>query len=402
MNRFFNVSTEWLRDHWRGIASALIVATIAVLILSLQIDTLVQGQSKFETQTLASIKTFPNPFEIPVNAPYSIPTYLLGSTTGNMLNAARLISAVYGLLAAACLFYVVKKWFNIRIATVGTLLFITSSWLLHVSHMANPAILMVFSPLLCLAAFTWLLRAKKFKYLAIFAFAAAVAFADYIPYMQWILIVTFVVLLIQSRKKLKEIEPWQWLAGIALWITLILPLIIATVQHPGIIKILFGIPAVLPSVSEYAHNLMNLVLMPFFRAPLTPELHLGRLPLLDIFSTAMFILGAYHYAKKIKNRRSIILFCSMALLILVLPLSSLFQLNATILLSLVYVCIISGIVELLNEWFSFFPRNPLARTIGVFLVVAAIGFTSFYHLQRYFIAWPNTPDTKAVYVVKSE
>jgi hypothetical protein len=52
---------------------------------------------------------------------------------------------------------------------------------------------------------------------------------------------------------------------------------------------------------------------------------------------------------------------------------------------------IGGIVEILQRWLESFPRNPVARSIGVCLLVAAIGFTSFYHLQRYFVAWGNNP-----------
>lgn len=398
MKRFFSVGFDWLQEHWRGLASSLVLATLALLTLSLQLSSLVPGQSRFETAALNAINQMP--WLSPVNAPYNLPTYLLGNVIGNTLQAGRLISVLYGLLATVCLFYALKKWFNIRMATVGSLLFITSSWVLHVSHMATPLILMVFAPLACLAAFTWLIRTKKYKIFAILAFVSALGFSAYVPYMPWILIVTLTVLIIQSRDKLKEINAWQWLAGSALYIALIIPLIIGLFKHPGAVKLLLGIPAGLPSISQYFHNLFNLVLTPFFRSPLLPELHLGRLPLLDIFSTAMFILGIYYYSKNFRNRRSLILFFSFVLLLLIIPLSPAYVLNATILLPLIYICIISGIVELLKQWFSYFPRNPLARSIGVGLVVVAIGFTSFYHLQRYFIAWPNTPDTKNSYVVQ--
>ena len=400
MKNFFSVGFDWLQTHWRGLASSLIVATIALLTLSLQLTTLIPGQNKFETEALAVINQTPWPWNSPVNAPYNVPTHLIGNAIDNTLKAGRMVSVLYGLAAVACLFYVLKKWFNIRMATVGSLLFITSSWLLHVSHMASPLILMVFSPLACLAAFTWLIRTKKYKVVAIFTFALALAFAAYVPYMPWILLVTVAVLFFQTRNQLKDFESWQWLAGGAFYFALVLPLIIGIFKEPSVVKILVGIPASFPSISQYFQNLANLILTPFFRSPLLPELHLGRLPLLDIFSTTMFILGLYYYAVRFTNRRSLILFGSFALLLIVIPLSPIYILSATILMPLIYICIISGIVELLKQWFSYFPRNPLARSVGVALVVVAIGFTSFYHLQRYFIAWPNTPDTKNVYVVQ--
>jgi hypothetical protein len=52
---------------------------------------------------------------------------------------------------------------------------------------------------------------------------------------------------------------------------------------------------------------------------------------------------------------------------------------------------IAGIVELLNRWIKSFPRNPIARSVGVCVIVIAIGFTSHYHLQRYFVAWSGNP-----------
>jgi Dolichyl-phosphate-mannose-protein mannosyltransferase len=402
MNRFFTISFDWLKEHWRGVASALIIATIAILTLSLQLTTLVQGQSKFETATLDVIKAGPAPWNQPVNAPYTVPTYILGNIIDNTLQAGRIVSVVYGLLSVALFFYVLKRWFNIRIATVGSLLLITSSWLLHVSHMASPLILMVFASIFCLATITWLFRAKKYKYLAVFAFSFSVAFAMYVPYMPWLLIITFAVLLYESRGKLNEAEPWHWIAGGTMGIILVIPLVLGVINEPSALRLLFGIPADLPSVTQYIKNLGNIVGMVFFRSPPLPELHLGRLPMLDLFSSVMFLMGIYYFAKRIKNRRSIILFTSFAVLLLVLPLSGGYQLGATILLPLVYLTVTSGVVELLKQWYSYFPRNPLARSIGVGLIVVAIGFTSFYHLQRYFIAWPNTPDTKNSYMVQSD
>lgn len=402
MKNFFNISLEWLQDHWRGVASTLIIAVIATLTLSLQLTTLVPGQNQFETETLNTIANSPWSWNNPVNSPYIIPTYFLGKAIGNTLQAGRIISVIYGLASTVFLFYVLKKWFNIRIATVGSLLFITSSWLLHISHIATPLILMIFTPLACLAAFTWLLRTKKFKIYAIIAFVASLGFAAYVPYMPWILLVTVAILVLQSRDKLKGIKKWQWAAGVGLYAFLVIPLILGLTKNQPAIKTLLGIPTALPTITQYLHNMANLALTPFFRSPLIPELHLGRLPLLDIFSTAMFILGIYYYTKRATNRRSQILLFSFLLLFLIIPLSPLYLLGATILMPLIYICIISGIVEPLQQWFSYFPRNPLARSIGVGLVVVAIGFTSFYHLQRYFIAWPNTPDTKSSYIVKNQ
>jgi hypothetical protein len=124
--------------------------------------------------------------------------------------------------------------------------------------------------------------------------------------------------------------------------------------------------------------------------------------MLDIFTTAMFVLGLYYFVKRLPKRRSLIILGCTLLLLLFVPLADNYQFSAAVLIPLVFIFIVAGIVELLNRWFSYFPRNPWARNFGVVLVVVAIGFSSLYHLQKYFIAWPNASDTKAVYVVKSK
>jgi NhaP-type Na+/H+ and K+/H+ antiporter len=115
----------------------------------------------------------------------------------------------------------------------------------------------------------------------------------------------------------------------------------------------------------------------------------------------MFILGLYYSYQRKTNIKTITLFSSMLLLLLIIPFSPNFSMDIVLLLPFVYIGIITGIVELINQWFTYFPRNPLARNIGISLLVFSISLTSAYHLESYFVAWPNDPDTKAVYVIKS-
>lgn len=402
MKQFFIAARKWLSNHWRGLFIGTLITVLAVITLSLALNNLIAGQNKFETQTVQQLQVFPAPWHRAVNAPYMIPTFLLGKVTNSLLQAGRIMSVFYGLIATALMFYVLRAWFNIRIATVGTLLFITSSWLLHTTHQATPLILLVFGPMLAVASLTWFLRTKHFRTVSFFILAAALAITAYIPYMPWIVLISFVVIVFLEKKLIRELKTWQIVSAAAIYSTILLPLFTSIVRYPGQLHELLGIPKIIPSLHDYLHHLFYTVSMIAFRSEPLPELNLGRLPVLDIFSAAMFLLGIYYFAVRIKTRRSIILFASLICLLILVPLAPFYQLNATILMSFVYLCVVSGIVELLNQWFSYFPRNPWARNFGVAMIVVAIGFASFYHLERYFIAWPNTPETKSVYVVKSK
>jgi hypothetical protein len=71
-----------------------------------------------------------------------------------------------------------------------------------------------------------------------------------------------------------------------------------------------------------------------------------------------------------------------------------------ILLPFIYLLAGAGMTLLLQQWFTVFPRNPLARNIGVGLIAVLLAFVGYYHMHRYFVAWPHTPETKQAYSLR--
>ena len=132
-----------------------------------------------------------------------------------------------------------------------------------------------------------------------------------------------------------------------------------------------------------------------------PELYVGSLALLDIFSVAMVFLGIYHFVKYMPKRRKVSFAFLVIVLAFVVPLSTIYQIPMTAYIPIIYILIASGVYELLRQWFSYFPRNPIARNSAVVIVAILIGLATLYNLQRFYIAWPNAPETKAVYMVQS-
>jgi 4-amino-4-deoxy-L-arabinose transferase-like glycosyltransferase len=400
MKRILKASFNWLTSHWREIISVVIIGTIAVTALSLELSTIVDGQNKFESITLKNLEQRPDPLNRTVNLPYFLPAYYLGKVLDNPLQGARVTSVIIGLLATICLFFILKMWFNKRVATVGSLLFITSSWLLNITHQATPNSLLILAPLLILTPLAWFFKTKKHKFLAFILFTIGLGFAAYSPLMFWVVIVVFATILFKERKQLLNIKTKQIIIGSLIYFILLLPLFISLTVHPGQIREFLGLPLYYPTISGYFGNLLDTISMLLIYSRPFPELHLGRLPMLDFFSSAMMIMGIIYFIGKLKTRRAIILFSCIFILLLIIPLSPTYQLDAIVLISFVYALIIAGIVYLLNIWFDFFPRNPWARLIGVILMVVLIGMSSYYNLNRYFVAWPNSEATKAVYMIE--
>ena len=158
---------------------------------------------------------------------------------------------------------------------------------------------------------------------------------------------------------------------------------------------------ILPDVTTYAKNFLWQFSTLFFVAQPFPELYVGSLALLDIFSVAMVFLGIYHFVKYMPKRRKFSFAFLVIVLAFVVPLSTIYQIPMTAYIPIIYILIASGVYELLRQWFSYFPRNPIARNSAVVIVAILIGLATLYNLQRFYIAWPNAPETKAVYMVQS-
>lgn len=393
---------DWLKLHWKGMLTGLVITLLAIFTLSLQLNTLNDGQNRFETQTLSNISSLDYFKETLVNAPYLLPAYGLGQLIDDTLLASRIISVVYGLISTALLFAILNRWFNIRTAAVGSLLFITSAWLLTISHQAAPFIMLVFTPLLLVLYLTKYVNGKEkaFKYLLLLMVALGIA--AYIPYMIWSALSVFLVLAFVYRKKLVVINADGLLIAAGLLLLILAPLGYSLYVNPDQIKILLGIPEQLPTISDYLTRFVKQFAAIFVFTDRLPELFIYQKPLIDIFSGAMVALGLYHFYRFMPKRRKISMGLNLVILLLIIPLQPEYLIALTAVLPFIYILIPAGIHEMMRRWFFVFPRNPIARTSAALVIVAVIGLSVTYNLQKFYIAWPNTPETKAAYMIESK
>lgn len=401
-NRRIKKVSGWLKEHWHGILTGLIIASIAIFTLSFQLETLNEGQNKYESATLASIEN-PETFrDNLINAPYNLPAYGAGQLLDNPLLGARLVSVIYGLLATMLLFFLLKRWFEVRIAAIGSLLFVTSAWVLAISHQAAPFILLVFTPLLLLLLLARYVNAKEKQFGAFLALIAGLAFAAYVPIMVWSIFAVFIALIFVYRKKLVAINNQGILLAALLYFGLLAPLAYTVFLQPTQLKELAGIPEQLPTIAEYLQNFVKQFSSIFVYTERLPELFIYQKPLLDIFSAVMVVLGIYYVYRFMPKRRYISLSIVIGLLLLIIPLQPQYLIAMTALVPFVYIFIPSGIHELSRRWRVVFPRNPFAKFGAAILLVTVIGLSVTYNLEKFYIAWPNTPETNAAYMIESK
>lgn len=180
-----------------------------------------------------------------------------------------------------------------------------------------------------------------------------------------------------------------------IFVGLLLPLLWTFYSNPELIKVYLGLPQAWPSPLEFVKNVANVPVQLFLRGPDSPTTWLGRLPLVDWFGSIMFVIGgyAYYFKQKLDRTRFIVYVFGVGTILVALG----GPVTVAVLLPFVYLIIAGGIALMLQQWYTVFPRNPVARITGTVLMTLAVLMSVFYNINHYFIAWPNAPETKQVF-----
>jgi hypothetical protein len=158
-----------------------------------------------------------------------------------------------------------------------------------------------------------------------------------------------------------------------------------------------GLPASWPMPLDI---LKNILLIPYHLAvsgEARPEMWLGRAAVLDVFSVTAFIVGSWLYLKRIRLLRTPII---LSILAVGVGLIGLGQGSLTLILPFIYLVIAAGVGHLLGEWLHVFPRNPIARGIGMGLLGVVLLLVLGYHLRHYFIGFPEARATHDTYIIQ--
>jgi hypothetical protein len=188
---------------------------------------------------------------------------------------------------------------------------------------------------------------------------------------------------------------WKRAAWAVIATAALAPMLYTFVRSPNLLLPWLGAPASWPSWQTLLHQFVDTGLALIYHGPHDPQLWLGRLPLLDALGLFALLAGIFFYARHIRATRAQMLLGSFILGIVLISLGG--EVRMSVVLPIVYLVIAGGVAYVLHFWLGVFPRNPLARTIGITVVVAVIGLSCFYNLKQYFIAWPHNPETVAVY-----
>ncbi len=333
--------------------------------------------------------------ENPLNLPYHLiqkAVYYLGH---DGITSLRLISTMFAILAAGLFYIVARQWHNARIALLGSWLFISSAWFLHIGRLGTPEILWLVSTLAIVVLLTPNRNGRQTK-LALPTTLLGLAAVLYVPGMVWLVLAGILV----RRKNIAEAWTatkmlWLRIVSIMLALVALAPLAYGLVRHPTLIGEWLGFGAVMPSLPEIGQNLIHVPLSLFIYSSFDAVHWLGRIPVLSVFEIAMLIIGSYFYAKNFRAARTRLI---AVLAVIGWALVGIMGLTAiSLVLPVVYLLIASGVAYTLHLWLKVFPNNPVARTIGIVMIMLAILLTSIYQTRSYFVAWRYNDSTSEVF-----
>lgn len=393
--RFAASSRIRLANDWQKLVIWLALFGGFAVVLWFKLGTLNGGYGPSELATVQASTSWLSIFHHPLNAPYTALIHAASYLTQHTLLAARLISAVIGLATLIVFYALARYWHGERTAIFGTVLFGLSAWFLHTTRLGTPDVLL-FGLLGLVACYIWL-RKKSSPWALICAFILA-ALLLYVPGMIWLLALGAILQWKTIDKHFKH-NLWAVTVGGLILLIALTPLGLAIYHEPEVAKVYAGLPAHgWPMPLDVLRNLGQTPLHLFYQGSVNSEHWLGKLAILDYFTTAMVFLGGYLYVRHIKLRRSWLVLAIISIGIVLASLGG--AVSLTVILPFVYIIAAAGIGSMLDRWLTVFPRNVIAQSVGYGLVGVAVIVACLYSVQHYFVAWPQAPETKAIFTVQ--
>lgn len=361
-----------------------------------KLGSLLPGYSNGEIAAYNASLKLHDIWQQPFDAPYHLLVFGLHQIlpANHSYLAVRLASALIGWATLLVFCALLHHWYGTRTAILGTLIFGSSAWFLHVARLGSPKAAL-FGLLILIACGVWFKERRA--PLGVVAGLVLSALLLYTPGMIWIIALGVI---------------WQWkaidraftrslgavtLGGFA-FLALLFPLAWHFYKNLHSVRDWLALPAHF-NLGDMLHTFINVPLAVLIRGQSNPERWLGQLPLLSVFGVAMFVLGVYVYGKQAKpgRVRLIVLLGVIAAGIIALTDRAI---NMTVIVPFVYLLVANGVSYLLELWLGVFPRNPIARTIGVGLITIVVGLSCLYNIRNYFVAWPGATVTRAVFANK--
>ncbi len=393
--------------------AVLVIAALSYVLFFHNLGTLVPGYAPREVAVYKASSSLQLIADHPINAPYKLLVFGLQKAGIDNYVATRYVAASFAVVACLLFFIIARFWFSYRIALIATIMFATSSGLLHIARFGSSIVLQM-GILALMACAIWWQTYKDKRTVVMLATIVTLATLCYDPGMIWFELLILAVSWQSLRRAWLTTSLLKKGLGALLFLVLIAPLIRGFVLFPASLYSFVGLPAHFAGVAQTGRNILDSLLLVGVHSNGQAELWLAHAPLLNITELVLLFLGLYVFFRFMKPARRLFMFGAIAISLVLIGISgsgsdagawpsqftATSPMNVSVLLPLLYLVIAGGVCELLRQWFRVFPRNPIARGVGGAMIGLLIFFSVVYQYRAYFVAWPNNPATEKVFSIQ--
>lgn len=391
-------------DNWKFSLLMLAVVGVLAFLLTFRLGSLVGGLSASESEIKILLAGdglgIGEAIREPLFLPYEGLQYLLQFSPFTGPAGVRSIGVLFGFMSVIAMFYIFKKWYTLRIAVLGSILYATTSWFLHSSRYADQSATFLLLPLLVAAMIALQAKARSR-----FAMAFALIFGLSALYIPGVILFLLPAVIIKRKVILKalRLQPlWYKMTTAVLGLILLAPLFIMIIKPlPGSsalgnIAQLFGLPGDgLHAPKQMAFTLKDRLADIFAYNTSGPVFTPGHLPWFDICTTVLVAIGIVQFARYWRLDRSKLIAITGLLSLILISFGG--PVSSVILLPFLFLFAVEGLKWLLEIWLDVFPRNPLARGFAVGIICVLTFSVSFYQMNKYYFAWGKAPETRQVF-----
>ena len=173
------------------------------------------------------------------------------------------------------------------------------------------------------------------------------------------------------------------------------PLIYAFIRTPGSATEWLLLPDTF-TLRDILHSILGVPSAFIYTMSREPLVTVGKLPVFDLASGFLFLIGLHAYRKKLQLDRTRLMIAMGFIGVLIGAFGDVLT-GVAVLLPFAYSIVAAGIEFLIDEWNSVFPKNPFAKSFGLLAVTTVVLFSGYYQLTRFLVVWPQTPETRATY-----
>ena len=366
--------------------------------MGFRLTTLMPGISHLElinlNQKLTLNYIIHNPLNLIYNSLQLIVNHIFKTQSILLL---RLVSVILGFFTMIFFSLALKFWYGNKTALLGMGLFITSPWVISVSRIATIDVQFLFgiSLLLLLSS----LLKKRIESPSIYIIINFVlTLLIFIPGLIWFVIALIAIqrgdiyygIKLQNKISL----PLYLIFSIICLPLLVINLIKSTTALSVFLGLNFNHFNIISKLKDFGEGIIH----SFLLGPNNPSIWLGRYPMFNIFGLVCVVLGIYFYVIHFNNNQSKILFSFLLIGLILLGLNKSNSLSLVI--PVLYLFLATGISYLLQIWLKLFPINPIARSLGIVLLIILISLSILFNTRQYFVAFANNPTSRSSFEIK--